>query len=136
MMRLFSAAFIGLIFGAGLAISGMLNPEKVQGFLDITRIWDPSLAFVMVGGIAVTLIGFPIVLKRPGPVFADMFQLPKLTKIDRPILVGAALFGIGWGLGGLCPGPALASLSTNLHAVLLFVVMMLVGLFVGAKVKI
>lgn len=135
MTRLLSAAFIGLIFGAGLAISGMLNPEKVQGFLDITRIWDPSLAFVMVGGIAVTLIGFPIVLKRPNPIFAEIFQLPKLTKIDRPILIGAALFGIGWGLGGLCPGPALASLSTNFSAVLLFVVMMLIGLWAGAKIK-
>lgn len=135
MTRLLSAAIIGILFGAGLAISGMLNPEKVQGFLDITRIWDPSLAFVMIGGIAVTLIGFPLVLKRSTPFFAEMFQLPTLTKIDRPILIGAALFGIGWGLGGLCPGPALASLATNLNAVLLFVVMMLVGLWAGGKVK-
>ena len=130
-----SALVIGAIFGAGLAISGMLNPEKVQGFLDITRIWDPSLAFVMVGGIVVTLIGYPLVMKRANPLFAEIFQIPTLKKIDRPILVGAALFGIGWGLGGLCPGPALASLSTNFGNVLLFVMMMLGGLWIGGKIK-
>lgn len=135
MPRMISALVIGTIFGAGLAISGMLNPAKVQGFLDVTRIWDPSLAFVMVGGILVTFIGYPMVLKRPKPVLSDMFQLPKLTKTDRPVLVGAAMFGIGWGLGGLCPGPALASLSINFSNVLLFVVMMLVGLWVGGKLK-
>ena len=135
MTRLVSAAIIGMVFGVGLAISGMLNPAKVQGFLDITRIWDPSLAFVMIGGILVTIIGYPLVLRRDKPILADLFQLPKLTKMDRPLLFGAALFGIGWGLGGLCPGPALASLSVNFGAVLLFVVMMLAGLWIGGKIK-
>ena len=135
MIRLVSAAIIGIVFGVGLAISGMLNPAKVQGFLDITRIWDPSLAFVMIGGILVTIIGYPLVLRRDKPILADLFQLPKLTKMDRPLLVGAALFGIGWGLGGLCPGPALASLSVNFGVVLLFVVMILAGLWIGGKIK-
>ena len=135
MFRMMSALGIGAIFGIGLAISGMLNPEKVRGFLDITRLWDPSLMFVMVGGIAVTLIGFPLVLRRPKPVLAELFQLPSLTKIDRPLLVGAALFGIGWGLGGLCPGPALAALSIAFDQVALFVVMMLAGLWIGGKIK-
>lgn len=135
MFRMVTALGIGAIFGIGLAISGMLNPEKVRGFLDITRQWDPSLMFVMIGGIAVTLVGFPLVLKRPKPVLAELFQLPSLTKIDRPLLVGAALFGIGWGLGGLCPGPALAALSIEFSQVVLFVVMMLAGLWIGGKIK-
>lgn len=135
MTRIISAVIIGSIFGFGLALSGMLNPSKVQGFLDITRIWDPSLAFVMVGGILVTLIGYPIVLKRPKPVLSDLFRLPTISKIDRPVILGAAMFGVGWGLGGLCPGPALASLSTNFSSVLIFVVMMLAGLWIGGKIK-
>ncbi|MGC6412390.1 MAG: DUF6691 family protein [Candidatus Puniceispirillaceae bacterium] len=136
MTRLLSAVFIGAVFGVGLALAGMLNPVKVQGFLDITGLWDPSLAFVMVGGIGVTLIGFPLVLKQARPRFADMFHLPDAKHIDRRLIIGSALFGVGWGIGGLCPGPALASLSFLSGDILLFVVMMLVGLAIGRRVKI
>lgn len=135
MTRLLSAVLIGAIFGVGLALAGMLNPVKVQGFLDITGNWDPSLAFVMVGGIGVTFIGFPLVLKQERPRFADMFHLPDAKHIDRRLVIGSALFGIGWGLGGLCPGPALAALSFLSGDILLFVVMMLVGLAIGKRVK-
>ena len=131
----FSAVIIGLIFGFGLALAGMLNPAKVQGFLDITRLWDPSLAFVMVGGIGVAAIGFPIVKARQNPVLAETFHFPQLVKMDRPLLIGAAFFGIGWGLGGLCPGPAFAVLSLAFWPVVIFVGFMAVGLMVGAKLR-
>ena len=135
MMKMISAAVIGLLFGFGLALAGMLNPAKVQGFLDITRLWDPSLAFVMVGGIAVAAIGFPLVLRAKGPVFEERFSLPELVKIDRLLLIGAGLFGIGWGLGGLCPGPAVAVLSLAFLPVILFVGFMALGLVIGAKLQ-
>ena len=130
-----SALLIGFLFGFGLALAGMLNPAKVQGFLDITRLWDPSLAFVMVGGIGVAAIGFPIVKKRGAPVLAQSFSLPELVKLDRPLLVGAGLFGIGWGLGGLCPGPAIAVLSLAFWPAIIFVAFMVLGLVIGAKLK-
>ena len=130
-----SAAIIGLLFGFGLALAGMLNPAKVQGFLDITRLWDPSLAFVMVGGIGVAAIGFAIIRRRSGPVFAEAFHFPALRKTDRPLLIGAGLFGIGWGLGGLCPGPAVAALSLAFWPVALFVGFMALGLMLGARIK-
>ena len=130
-----SALFIGLIFGFGLALAGMLNPAKVQGFLDITRLWDPSLAFVMVGGIGVAAIGFPLVKRRQNPVLAERFHFPDLIKIDRPLLIGAAFFGVGWGLGGLCPGPAVAVLSLAFWPVAVFVIFMGFGLMAGQKLK-
>ena len=131
----FSALFIGLLFGFGLALAGMLNPAKVQGFLDITRLWDPSLAFVMVGGIGVAAVGFALIRRRATPVLADSFQFPRLQKTDRSLLMGAGLFGIGWGLGGLCPGPAVAALSLAFWPVALFVAFMALGLVVGARLK-
>lgn len=130
-----SALIIGALFGFGLALAGMLNPAKVQGFLDITRLWDPSLAFVMVGGIAVAAIGFALIKRRPAPVFDEAFSFPQLIKLDRPLLIGAALFGIGWGIGGLCPGPALAVLSLAFWPVILFVGFMALGLIIGQKLK-
>lgn len=130
-----SALLIGLIFGVGLAMAGMLNPAKVQGFLDITRLWDPSLAFVMVGGIGVAAIGFPLIKRRQGPVFGEKFHFPTMMKMDRPLLLGAAFFGIGWGLGGLCPGPAIAVLSLAFWPVVIFVTCMAVGLKIGGKLK-
>ncbi|GGX62117.1 transporter [Litorimonas cladophorae] len=111
-MRLPVSTFIaGLLFGGGLTVSQMVNPEKVISFLDITGNWDPSLAFVMGGALLVTLVGYRIVLKRSEPLFDEKFRLPTRKDIDAPLLVGAALFGAGWGLAGLCPGPALAGAS-------------------------
>ena len=130
-----SALIVGLLFGFGLSLAGMLNPAKVQGFLDITRLWDPSLAFVMVGGIAVAAIGFPLVAKRSAPVLGGSFHLPDMLKIDRPLLIGAALFGVGWGIGGLCPGPAVAVLSLAGWPIVIFVGAMAIGLLIGSKLK-
>lgn len=130
-----AALLIGGLFGFGLALAGMLNPAKVQGFLDITRLWDPSLAFVMVGGIGVAAIGFPLVKRRSAPVLAKAYQFPDLVKIDRPLLIGAGFFGIGWGLGGLCPGPAVAVLSLAFWPVAIFISFMAIGLMIGRGLR-
>ena len=109
-MRILSTLFASLLFGMGLILSGMANPAKVQNFLDLFGTWDPSLAFVMGGAIMVTMPGFWLVQKRKTPLFHDVFHLPTGTDFDARLVVGAATFGIGWGLGGFCPGPALTSL--------------------------
>jgi hypothetical protein len=101
----------GSIFGFGLALSGMTDRHRVLGFLDVAGDWDPTLLFVMGGAVAVTLITFRFVLRRPVPVFETQFHLPARQHVDVPLVTGAALFGIGWGLAGYCPGPALASLT-------------------------
>jgi uncharacterized membrane protein YedE/YeeE len=123
---------IGLVFGLGLLVSGMTNPAKVLAFLDVAALvrgaWDPSLALVMAGAIAVTLPGYRLVLRRRQPLLAERFQLPSSTDLDSRIFVGPALFGIGWGLAGLCPGPLLASLAFGERATLLFGVAMLAGM--------
>lgn len=106
-----SALIAGLIFGLGLTVSGMVNPAKVLAFLDVLGDWDPSLAFVMGAALAVTAIGYRFAWRRPSPVFADKFQLPGNRAIDTRLAVGSALFGAGWGLVGLCPGPALAAVT-------------------------
>lgn len=131
MFRALSLLLVGGLFGIGLAISGMLNPAKVAGFLDLFGVWDPSLAFVMGGGVVANFIGHRIVMRRTAPVFGAKFTLPTNSRIDGRLLSGAALFGIGWGLGGLCPGPAVASLGVAPAEVGLFVLMMLAGLAVG-----
>ena len=123
-----AALLAGLLFGAGLAVSGMLIPDKVLNFLDIAGHWDPSLAFVMGGAIAITLPGFYLVTKRDRPVLAEVFSLPSATEIDAKLLFGAALFGLGWGLSGLCPAPALVNIATGLSDVLMFVAAMIVGM--------
>ena len=123
---------IGLIFGAGLLISGMSNPAKVLNFLDVAAIargaWDPSLMFVMAGAVATAFIGFRLVLKRPQPLLADSFQLPTKADIDTRIIAGPAIFGIGWGLAGFCPGPAFVALGYGTSASVLFVLAMLIGM--------
>ena len=123
---------IGLLFGTGLVIAGMSDPAKVLNFLDLAAIqtggWDPSLAFVMAGGIGVAFIGFKLVLKRPKPVFDTAFHLPTATGLDARIFLGPAIFGVGWGLVGLCPGPAFTALATGGSAALVFVLAMLVGM--------
>ena len=131
MTRAVSLILIGALFGAGLALSGMLDPAKVAGFLDLFGIWDPSLAFVMGGGVIANFIGHRIVAHRAGPVFGGSFAIPTRSDIDSRLLLGAALFGVGWGLAGLCPGPAIASILLVPGEVALFVVMMLAGLAVG-----
>lgn len=123
-----AALVSGVLFGAGLAVSGMLIPDKVLNFLDIAGHWDPSLAFVMGGAILVTLPGYFLVTKRERPLFAEGFSLPTSTDIDAKLLGGAALFGLGWGLSGLCPAPALVNITTGFSDVLLFVAAMLAGM--------
>lgn len=134
-MMLFSSLLAGVIFGAGLAISGMLDPSKVAGFLDLFGVWDPSLAFVMGGGVVINAIGMMVVMKRKKPLFSDTFKLPVINAIDRPLIIGAVLFGIGWGISGLCPGPAVASALLNPADGIGFVVFMVAGLTLGRVIK-
>lgn len=127
-MRILSTLIAGLIFGTGLILSGMANPIKVQNFLDFFGSWDPSLALVMGGAILVTMPGFWLVQKRKKPFFNNVFNLPTRTDFDFRLLAGAAIFGIGWGLGGFCPGPAVTSLSLAAKGTLVFVPAMLIGM--------
>ena len=131
MARLITALIIGAVFGIGLAIAGMLNPSKVVGFLNIFGDWDPSLAFVMGGGVLLNAIGHRFVMKRKAPIQCAAFSMPTSTNIDKPLVIGSVIFGIGWGLAGLCPGPVVASLLLNGQAVLLFFGLMIAGLLVG-----
>jgi uncharacterized membrane protein YedE/YeeE len=118
----------GLIFGAGLLVSGMVQPAKVLGFLDIFGSWDPSLAVVMAAALAVSLPGFRLANRRARPLLAEQCFWPTKTRIDPPLVLGAALFGIGWGLVGFCPGPALESLATLSPGVIVFVIAMAAGM--------
>lgn len=127
MMQPLVSLMAGLVFGLGLAIAEMTNPLKVLAFLDLAGDWDPSLAFVMGGAVTVTALAFRFILRRPVPLYGERFHLPTLTQIDRKLLVGAALFGIGWGLAGYCPGPALATVLSGNSEAWLFVPAMLVG---------
>lgn len=117
----------GLLFGLGLGYSQMIDPEKVIGFLDLFGAWDPTLAFVMGGAVAVTLVTFRFILKRPHPILGSKFYVPTRQDIDRPLVIGSALFGIGWGLGGYCPGPAIAALVLGSANPVLFLVAMIAG---------
>lgn len=131
MSMMITALGAGAIFGAGLALAGMLNPAKVVGFLDIFGMWDPSLGLVMAGGISVNATGHYFVMKRNRPVFDTRFDLPTSNIIDRPLLIGSAIFGIGWGLAGYCPGPVVASLLLQPADMLPFLVTLLAGAFIG-----
>jgi uncharacterized protein len=121
----------GLIFGLGLLISGLANPLKVQNFLDLTGTFDPSLIFVMAGAVAVTLIGYRLVLRLSKPVLAERFSLPTAKDVDARLIGGAALFGIGWGLSGFCPGPAITSLPLMSKGTLIFVPAMFAGVMLA-----
>ncbi|WP_031556306.1 DUF6691 family protein [Parvularcula oceani] len=110
MRQLLTAFLIGSFFGGGLIVSGMTNPAKVVAFLDLFGAWDPSLALVMGGALGVTLVGYRLVLRRGSPTLAAQFHMPDKTEITRDLVLGSTLFGIGWGLAGLCPGPAVAVL--------------------------
>ena len=113
----------------------MTQPQKVIGFLDVFGSWDPSLAFVMVGAIGVHMIGFKLVTKRPSPLFAEKFQIPTRRDLDKRLIMGSAIFGIGWGLAGYCPGPAITSLVTLSPAVFLFVATMGAGMYLQQMTK-
>jgi len=123
----------GLFFGAGLAVGGMTNPAKVIGFLDVTGAWDPSLAFVMGGALSVNAAAYALTRRRSAPLFAERFTLPTLLDVDRELVTGAALFGVGWGLVGLCPGPALASLLRGELPVYAFVLPMTAGMWLERR---
>ena len=131
MTRLITALIIGSIFGAGLAIAGMLNPSKAVGFLDVFGDWDPSLAFVMGGGVLVNAIGHRFVIRRKAPIQCAAFSMPTSTNIDKPLVIGSVIFGVGWGLAGLCPGPVVASLLLNGQAMLPFFALLFTGPLVG-----
>ena len=118
----------GLLFGFGLLLSGMADPAKVQNFLDLFGTWDPSLAFVMGGAITVTMPGFWLVIRRNKPFFNEVFHLPSRTDLDARLITGAAIFGVGWGLGGFCPGPAITALPLAAEGTLIFVATMLTGM--------
>lgn len=126
-MRNLIALLGGVLFGLGLALSNMMDPAKVLSFLDIAGQWDPSLMLVMGGAVAITLPGFYLVLKRPYPLFDKAFYLPTRDAIDGKLIVGAALFGLGWALAGLCPGPAVAGIATANADIIAFVIAMLAG---------
>lgn len=124
----FAAALVsGVVFGLGLSLSGMLNPTRVQGFLDVFGTWDPSLAFVLGGAVAIAFVGVQVMNRIRHPAFDDSFHVPTSRRIDAPLVVGSALFGLGWGIGGFCPGPAVASLSVGIPQTVLFVIAMLIG---------
>jgi uncharacterized membrane protein YedE/YeeE len=123
-----SALLAGIVFGLGLTISQMLNPAKVLAFLDILGNWDPSLALVMGGALLVTAIGYRLVWTRVRPVFSERFQVPDNRTVDTRLAVGAVLFGMGWGLVGLCPGPAISALTVGGLPVLTFMAAMMVGM--------
>ena len=123
----------GVLFGVGLVVSGMSNPAKVLNFLDVFGTWDPSLAFVMAGALMATATGYRLAWRQPKPALADIFDLPVSQHIDARLLTGAATFGIGWGLSGFCPGPAITSLALLAPGTLVFVATMLAGMWIARR---
>lgn len=132
-MRAWTAFAAGLLFGLGLSLGGMTQPAVVLGFLDIFGAWDPRLVFVMAGAVLTTAIGYRLVLRRSRPLLAERFQWPTSRRIDTRLIGGAALFGIGWGIAGYCPGPALASLGAGVPALLVLVACMIAGWWLAAR---
>lgn len=124
----FMSLLAGLVFGAGLLISGMANPEKVLGFLDLAGLWDPSLALVMVGAIIVGVVAFQTAKARSLTLLGKEFRLPTRNDIDKRLVIGSLLFGAGWGLAGFCPGPALVAMGAGEHKAVVFVIAMLFGM--------
>jgi uncharacterized membrane protein YedE/YeeE len=120
--------FTGFLFGLGLCLSGMTSPAVVLGFLDLAGDWNPALIFVMAAGVTVTFVGYRVLVPKARPLWAPGFSLPAATAIDAPLLSGAAIFGVGWGLAGYCPGPAVTSLASGRTSVIVFVLAMLLGM--------
>ena len=135
MQRTILAGIIGLVFGTGIALSGMANPAKVLNFFDLAGTWDPSLAFVMGGALLVTAIGYRFVLKRDKPVLEAKFNLPANRKLDMPLIAGSAVFGLGWGIAGFCPGGAIPALGLGEASAWVFVGAMLVGIFAARTLR-
>jgi uncharacterized membrane protein YedE/YeeE len=127
-VKVLAALLSGILFGAGLGVSQMTNPAKVQAFLDVAGAWDPSLAFVMGTALVVSSIAVAIARRRPQSLLGEPLQIPAAAALDLRLIAGAALFGVGWGLGGFCPGPALAGLATGVPAVWVFTASMLAGM--------
>lgn len=127
-MHILIAAVIGLVFGTGIIISGMGNPAKVLAFFDVAGKWDPSLAFVMGGALVITAIGYRFIFARGKPLLADAFSLPTATQIDAPLLAGSALFGVGWGITGFCPGAVIPMLGTGRTEPAVFAIGMVLGM--------
>lgn len=123
----------GLLFGLGLAVSGMTDPARVLGFLDLAGQWDPTLMFVLGGAVVTSFFGYRLVFKRSAPMIGDRFQLPTRRDLDARLLAGSALFGIGWGLSGYCPGPAIASIGGISLPLAAMLISMVVGWFVARR---
>lgn len=128
-MHLIFVYLIGVIFGTGIVLSGMANPAKVINFFDVAGSWDPSLAFVMGGALVVTFVGYRIVFGRARPIFEGRFVLPTARNLDARLIGGSAVFGVGWGIAGFCPGGALPALGTGRIEVILFVMALIGGIF-------
>jgi uncharacterized protein len=125
----------GTLFGVGLALSGMTLPRKVIGFLDVAGDWDPSLAFVMLGAVSVYAVAYRVMARRSRPLFASELALPSQRRVEPRLVVGAAIFGVGWGLAGYCPGPGITSLGSGASHAFLFVAAMLVGSYAGKQLE-
>lgn len=128
-MKLFFALLTGLIFGAGIAVSGMMDPAKVLNFFDVVDSWDPSLAFVMGGALIITFTGYRLTWMRDEPLFERTFQVPNSVIVDAKLVAGSALFGVGWGIAGFCPGAAIPALGTGRWEVALFLVAVVGGFY-------
>lgn len=135
-MQVIFAFIAGLLMSAGIAYSQMIDPNKVLGFLTLNANWDPSLILVMAAALVVYSAGYWLFIGKGKPVFAQNFSLPTKTTLDKPLLIGALLFGAGWGLAGYCPGPALAALSSGSHGTLAFITAMVAGWFISRKLAI
>lgn len=134
-MRIVLGFASGLVFGLGLVVSGMADPAKVLNFLDLAGSWDPSLAFVMAGAVVVTFVGYRLAFARKAPLLMESFDVPSAKDIDLRLVGGAAMFGIGWGIGGFCPGPALTALPLLAPGTLVFVPAMLIGIWAGVRAR-
>ena len=132
-MKSWPALLSGLLFGMGLSLSGMTDPAKVQGFLDITGAWVPDLVFVMGGALLITLTTTSAILRREKPLLASRFHMPTLKSIDGRLISGSVIFGIGWGLSGYCPGPALVSLIYGQSPTLVFFLAMIIGMLIATR---
>ena len=135
MVLILTSFAFGMLFGLGLSISEMINPARVIGFLDVTGRWDATLALVMAGALAVTGTLFPLISRRPLSLLGLRLALPVKTQADRPLVLGAAIFGIGWGLGGFCPGPALAGLASGSPEIVMFVAAMVAGQWLAGRIE-
>ncbi|WP_226573452.1 DUF6691 family protein [Mangrovibacter yixingensis] len=134
-MRILVSFIAGLVFGLGLLVSGMANPAKVKGFLDLAHPWDPSLALVMAGAIAVGVVGFSLAKRRKTAICGGPVSLPTRRTLDKNLFIGAVIFGLGWGLAGICPGPALVLVGAGYLKGVLFTLAMLVGMWLAGTLR-